>query len=335
MKKSVLGIAVRICFVVLVFFMLTIIVRFVTRQVMVERLGWDNAFTRIVFWGDEEMGNGGETKAVNWSALYPFQDDTIKGQVSSVNRNTFSINGYQSLVSNIEEKIVPYAKEYLFFHNHLTRAGKLYNNLIGLGEMPMNEDSDSYIILNNGYMTYTVDLMQEDDLRPLADSVADFSDYLKSRGIGLIYANAGSKICESDKQLVAGESDYINENADILIDMLRQRGVDVLDYRPLQLVRYPDWYSSYYVTDHHWKNTTGLWAAGELAAYLNNNYGFSFDEKYFTEDMYNIEIRDNYFLGGQGRSFTTAVADLEPFAKVTPAFDTDISISVPTRGVDT
>ena len=115
---------------------------------------------------------------------------------------------------------------------------------------------------------------------------------------------------------------------------MAEKGVDVLDYRPLQKIQYPDWYSSYYITDHHWKNTTGLWAAGVLAEHLNKKYGFNFNLKYFNEDMYSIDTTENYFLGGQGRGFTSAVIDLEPFSKITPNFNTDLSIQIPTKGID-
>ena len=340
-NTPVLDICVRVCFLILVFFMITIVARFLTRQILVEKLNWDNVFTKIVFLGDERMGIGtdaeeGEGTAPivsNWAAIYPFG--------GSANETTIVTQGrlsdkYVSYVKNVEDKIEQYTDNMLFGHMQITRAGKKYNSIIGCADMPMNvkEDEDSIIILNNGYMTYTIEPMEMSDVEMLVDNVSDFSDWLKEKGIGFIYANAGSKICETDKQLPVGETDSINENADELIELLENRGVDVLDYRPYQLKQYPDWYSSYYKTDHHWKNTTGLWAAGVLADYLNRNYNFDFDLKYFDESMYNIETTDDCFLGGQGRSLTLAVADLEPFSKVTPRFDTDISIQVPSRGVD-
>lgn len=342
-NKTVLDISVRICFFVLVFFMLVIVIRFFTRQVCVEIMGWDNAFTKTVFLGDEGIVNkpkpvekeGEETTVeVDWDKLYPFQGDNTQDEVINASSILSPFVKYKSLVSIIEHKIETYTGDLLFGHMLLTKAGKLYNSFIGCAEMPMNNSSDTCIFLNNGYMTYTVELMKDEEIKELADSVSDFSDWLTNQGIGFVYANAGSKIFESDKQLPAGETDYINENADELISMLNDKGVDVLDYRPLQKEKYVDWYSSYYMTDHHWKNTTALWAAGVLANHLNNNYGFGFDESYFSEDMYSIETTDNYFLGGQGRSLTSAVCGLEPFSKIKPIYETDLSIKIPTRGID-
>lgn len=339
-SRSILDISMRACFALLIFFLVTIMTRFFTRQILVEKLGWNNVFTKIVFWGDDDMGNllsipdenEDATVEVDWDELYPFNNDDFESVVAS---SGFPIvDKYVSLVNTIETKITTYTEDLLFGHMQITRAGKSYNNLIGCAAMPMNSNSDKIIILNNGYMTYTEPVVEKKDIGVLANNVADFSKYLEDKGITFIYANAASKVCKNNKQLPAGADENTNENADALIELLEEQNVNVLDYRPLQEERYPDWYSSYYITDHHWKNTTGLWAAGELAAVLNEKAGFDFDLSLFDEDKYSIETTEDYFLGGQGRSLTTAVADLEPFSEVIPKFDTDFSIQIPTRGID-
>lgn len=339
-NKSILDISMRACFALLIFFLVTIMARFLTRQILIEKLGWNNVFTKIVFWGDENMGETpklpDETEEimveVDWEKLYPFNNDDSASVVASFEFPI--VDKYVSLVNAVETKITTYTEKLLFGHMEITRAGKSYNNLIGCAAMPMNNNSDEVIILNNGYMTYPEPAVGKEDIEVLANNVADFSKYLEDNGITFIYANAGSKVCKNNKQLPAGADENTNENADALIELLEEQNVNVLDYRPLQEERYPDWYSSYYITDHHWKNTTGLWAAGELAAVLNEKAGFDFDLSLFDKDNYSIETTEDYFLGGQGRILTTAVADLEPFSEVIPKFDTDLSIQIPTREVD-
>lgn len=338
-SRSILDISMRACFALLIFFLITIMARFLTRQILVEKLGWNNVFTKIVFWGDENMGNAlsisdeneDVTVEVDWDKLYPFNNDDSESVVAS---SGFPIvDKYVSLINVIETKIATYTENLLLGHMQITRVGKSYNNLIGCAAMPMNNDN-KLIILNNGYMTYSEPVVEKEDIEVLADKVAYFSKYLEDNGITFIYANAASKVCKNNKQLPAGVDENTNENAEALIELLEEQNVNVLDYRPLQEERYPDWYSSYYITDHHWKNTTGLWAAGELAAVLNEKAGFDFELSLFDEDNYSIETTEDYFLGGQGRSLTTAVADLEPFSEVIPKFDTDLSIQIPTRGID-
>lgn len=339
-NRTVLDVTLRICFAILVFFFLTIMIRFFTRNVLVEILGWNNAFTKIIFLGDEAMGDapnisgeGGEVKVeVNWEDLYPFKNAGIGYQDTVVKLNAFG--KYTSLVESVENKIGTYTDNMLLGHMQLTRLGKKYNSLIGCEAMPMNSNGQEIIILNNGYMTYAEPLVGSKDMELLANNVSDFSNYLEEKGITFIYANAGSKVCDNDRQLPAGSDENTNENADELIRRLNEQNVNVLDYRPLQEANYSDWYDTYYITDHHWKTTTGLWAAGEMAKVLNEKAGFNFDISIFNENNYTIESRDGYFLGGQGRILTTAVAELESFSTVFPKFETDLSIQIPTRSID-
>lgn len=350
-KYTVLDITMRICFVIMFFFMLTIGTRFVTRQIFIEKMGWNNVFTKLVFWGDEELTqknndedtmveSGEVVHKIEWSKEYPFEDDNenidteeISFEVTKKSEKITVVKKYEAIVNSVKDKISTYTGDMLFGHTWLTRAGKKYNGLIGYAVMPMNADSN-IIILDNGYLTYPEPAVEVDEIEKLADNMSDFSEWLERQGIFFVYANAGSKVNPSNPQLPAGAMEYTNENADNLIYALNERGVNVLDYRPLQQSKYPNWYDSYYITDHHWKNTTSLWAAGVLADYLNDNAQFSFDLKIFEEDMYYIENRENYFLGGQGRILTTALTDLEPFSKIVPRFETNFTIKIPTRGVE-
>ena len=359
-KNSIMDISMRICFAVLVFFMATILIRFGTKQIFVEKLKWKNAFTEFVFMGNEEMGkapgipndSGEITININWEKLYPFakedltkdqqadtaaeaQDDSQKEAKAIVNlaANPFAkkVNG---LMSSIQGKIDPYTGKYLLGYMDFIHMGKAYNSLIGCTNMPMSSNGEEVIVLNNGYMAYVEPYVSPSKIEELADNVAELSEYLDTKGIDFVYVNAGSKVCKNDKQLPAGAVEYTNERADILLNYLDQKGVSYLDIRPLQEAKYPDWYSSYYKTDLHWKNTTALWAAGEIAAYLNENNGFSFDLSYFDESNYNIEVYEDYFLGDQGRKMTLAVAGLEPFSKIIPKFETDLSIQIPSKTID-
>lgn len=335
-KRNSLAISMRICFALLSIFMAAIAARFLTRQILVERLGWNNWFTRAIFWGDEAMGDAptiaGENEEISvavdyWETRYPFKSDE---SALKFNKSASPIQRYTSRITTIESKLEAYTGDLLFGHMQLTRIGKKYNALIGYAEMPMNS-GNSVIILNNGYLTYTEPAVEQNDLELLADQVADFSEYLHEKGIYFVYANAGSKVNPLDKQLPAGAVENTNENADALLKLLAEKQVNTLDYRTFQLEQYENWYDSYYVTDHHWKNTTGLWAAGILARHLNDNAGFAFDLSYFEEDRYVIEEIPEYFLGSQGRILTTAAADLEPFCRVLPRFETDFSIQIPTQ----
>ena len=334
--KTILDRTIIFCWAVLVFFMVTIAVRFLTRQILVEKWGWDNAFTELVFWGDEQMNvddgeNAEETIDIDWAARYPFREKEKETAAEPTNPLFSYMNTYQTLVNAVEDKITAYAEDMLFGHYQMTTAAKRYNVAIG---SPAMTSEDEVIVLNNGYLTYEQELVEETDIAEMADSVAGFSAFLKGEGIGFLYANAGSKVCPYDKELPMGAVEHTNENGDRLAEALEERGVAVLDYRRCMEQDGLDWYASYYITDHHWKDSTGLWAAGVLADELNAHYGFSFDRKYFEPESYAIEVHGDYFLGGQGRAVTFAAADLEPFEEILPKFDTEFSVRIPTKAVD-
>ena len=331
--------AMFFCWTVLVFFMLSIGIRFLTRQILVEKLGWDNVFTELVFWGDGQMsiekGNDEEESEgfvyIDWKERYPFQNTQMENDKTENNRTSF-LSIYRGLIASVEDKITTYSEDMLFGHYIMTTAAKKYN--LTIGNPKIQTGGGDIIILNNGYLTYEEELVEEESIDALADSVADFSAFLKKKGIGYIYANAGSKVCPYDKELPYGAIEHTNENGDRLVKALRKRDISVLDFREYMERDGLDWYASYYITDHHWKNSTGLWAAGVLADVLNTHYGFSFDKAYFEPDSYKTETYEDYFLGGQGRALTFAEAEIEPFEKILPRFETQFSIQIPTKNLD-
>lgn len=334
-KKSIADLALIFCWAVLIFFFVSIITRFLTRQILVEKLHWDNAFTRIVFAGNQVLNvvagdeEGEISVDIDWAKKYPFRDPAKNNESAYLSK----FNCFENLVFNVEDKIKEYATDLLIGQYGMTVAAKSYNNLIG-SPMMQTRSADRIIYLQNGYLTYEEELISKDDIAEIADSVQDFSTYLDSHGIGFVYMNTGSKVCPYDKQLPAGAIEYSNENGDNLICALKDRNINTLDFRDYMIQDGLDWYQSYYITDHHWKTTTGLWAAGVMAQYLNDNFGFDFDRKFFDEVQYDIETYSDYFLGGQGRDVTLSNCSLEAYDKIMPKFDTSFSLKIPSRGID-
>lgn len=271
---------------------------------------------------------------IDWQAQYPFRDaeaetvQTDERQAGSVQR---LVERYEGLVSHLEEKIDYYCTEGLFFYTPAVSVAAKGEHLAG--NWVMNND---LLQMENGYLTYKEDLMGDSDIRSLADEVADFRDFLEAQGIEFLYANAGSKVCPYDKQLnaVDVQKEHTNENGTALLSALTERGVEVLDFREAMQQDGLDWYDSYYKTDHHWKTETGLWAAGKLAERLNETGKFSFDPSVFAAEHYNFETEDDFFLGGQGKMATFANAELESYTRITPKYQTDFSLQIPTRDLD-
>lgn len=332
-KKNYVAIVLVFCWGILFFFFFSIMTRFLTRQILVERLHWDNVFTHIVFAGNQRMNvtdNEDEISVyIDWKEEYPFSTlaRTEQGGILS------GLTRIKNFVFHIENKIKTYTTDMLIGQYGMTVAAKTYNNMIG-SPLMQTSSPNQVIYLQNGYLTYEEKLVSSDKINEIADSVQDFSMYLNNCNIGFVYVNAGSKVCPYDKQLPLGANEHSNENGDNLIHALKARNIKTLDFRDYMVRDGLDWYQSYYISDHHWKTTTGLWAAGIMAEYLNENFGFDFDKKYFDITSYNIELYPDYFLGGQGRAVTMANCNLESYEKILPMFDTVFSLQIPTRGID-
>lgn len=216
------------------------------------------------------------------------------------------------------------------FHDDFVVTAMKYDKLIGWEEPLSPDDWTRIIKMNNGYLAYIQPKLEDADIEDLADHVKYFADEMAKRDIPFYYINMGSKVCPEDKQISDYETnfEYTNENGDALIKACRERGVNVVDMREKLLKSGRDWYESFYITDHHWTNRTGLWAAGYIANMLNEEAGFSFDLSKFEEDSYNITRYEDCMMGGLGRTVTLVNAKAEPFDVIIPNFDTDITYDI-------
>jgi hypothetical protein len=205
-----------------------------------------------------------------------------------------------------------------------------YDAMIGWTLTPASA-TDGVVFLENGYLAQT---HAKSDVSAITENVVSFNDYLEDLGIDFLYVQAPVKISTTDKQLPAGVSDYANENADEFIANLENHGVDILDMRPYMYDISSDYYGAFYRTDHHWKTTTAFQMAGVLADYLNDNYGFEFDEGYYDISNYTVEHYENYFLGSLGKKVTLAMTQPEDYDLIVPNFSMNFRIQIPERNID-
>ena len=327
------------CIAILCFFAVTIAIRFLSKQILIDKLHMDNALTRII-WFDCSMSEETTSSVViDWEKMYPFNDtgnsvtdlnDADSDKLSHVHGKIMNI---ANIVYSLEEKISSYTKGYLIGHNYEVYLAKKYNACLGFEGIPDFSNGVGIIYLDNGYFTDVGFAIKDEDINEIADSVADFSDYLSGQGIDFCYVNAGLKVCPYDKQTIYVDFEYSNENEDALLNALDTRGINYLDMREKMIEDGLNWYDSYYITDHHWKTETGLWAAKQLALYLNNEFGYNFNAEQFEPYQYEMKTTENFWLGSQGRFVTFANADLESYTKIIPKYDTSFHIEIPTRNV--
>ena len=207
-----------------------------------------------------------------------------------------------------------------------------YIQLNGLAQRLMSrrvvDDADPslrVVRLDNGYLTF---LEQPRNVVAPAEQIAALRDHLQEQGINLLYVQRPAKICKYDPQLPTGVEDHTNENMDNLLDSLRAEGIDCIDLRDAMWEEL-DYYNAFFKTDHHWKPEAGLWAFGAVGRYLNENCAFDIDESLFDPDNYDVEIKEAWFLGSQGKRVGTAYAGVDDISLLTPKFDTALECSTP------
>lgn len=319
---------------VLCIFMLCIGIRIVTKNVIVEKLNINNEVTQFILKGVQtadviDEATGDMFVSIDWEELYPFaENDTEKATQKETNSSL--IDRYQSKVRSITNVINDYCTTYLMNRTQFVETAYAYDSAMGWTITPSSA-TDGVVFLKNGYLAQT---HGQSDVSAITENVVDFKEYLDAQGVQLLYVQAPVKMSMTNKQLPAGMEDYANENADQLLAEIEAKGVDTLDFRPMMYDISEDFYGAFYRTDHHWKTTTAFQMAGVLAKYLNEQYGFQFDEDYYDISHYDVEHYPDYFLGSLGKKVTLAMTEPEDYDLIVPKFDTGFAIQIPERDID-
>lgn len=194
-----------------------------------------------------------------------------------------------------------------------------YQKLVGAREV------NKRYKLDNGYLSYVI---KSYDMEEIARNTIEFRDALSALHIPMVYVNTPYKIHQTDKQLPVNIHDYSNENADTFLGHLRKENVTTLDLRENIAEDSLDHYSMFYKTDHHWKAEAGLWAAGEIAAFLSAlDDDYNVEETILNPSSYSYEVHENIFLGSDGKRVGRLYAGMDDFTVITPNFETDFSFS--------
>ena len=321
------------CLMVLVVFMSGIFLRLGTRQVLVKRLGMDNAFTQMVLFDRQELQvKEGEKKKnvdINWAAKYPFYEQQAASyQLGNFLRN---MSGLKLSIKKLEkEKIDKWCRDYLAFYSVLVEAGRGIDNVLAWDLMTPGMD---VYRLQDGYLTYSYRKL---DMAEHIGAVAEFAQLVSQQGGRLLYVQSPGKTNPFGDRELDG-LDYANYNTDMLLQGLQARGVDVFDLRQdmYRDMGNEGWHKAFFRTDHHWLPSTALWAAEKLAARLHADYDVDVDFGHFSEADYDVVNYENYFLGSQGKKVTLAKTTAEDIALYYPKFSTDVRLEIPSLGIDT
>ena len=224
-------------------------------------------------------------------------------------------------------------RDMLEFSDHNLRNKGFYLNFNGLmarimGQRYMNDR----VKLANGHL---YELKAKDDPSLAATQLHKIYDKQKEHGKSFLFVLAPCQDPIYEDILPVGYSSYSNMNADELLFILGENDVPFLDLREELYIDGTSHSDAFFVTDHHWKPETGLWAYAKIVETLMARGTIkSIDNMYIDVDKFNVKIFPDYFLGASGKRTGIYFAGVDDFALITPNFETNLSINIPSRDID-
>ena len=335
-----------ICLAILMFFFCTIIIRTVTRQVLVKHLGINNVFTNVVLFDvqnindgtnlgdgngsgfDEELHTTASVK-VDWTALYPFSEEVLEEK--AVEEKAERVDKLTSTIALLEGNVETYTSNYLLGHKKLIEAANAYENVIKWNYAPYSE-YNGVITTSDGYLTSFYALS---DVSEIANATISLAHFCRENNTPFIYVNTPFKVCEYDDIDISGVTDFTNQNVNSFIDQLEDYGIDYFDLRKQLHAERLIHHELFFRTDHHWTPESGLWAARTIADLLNAEYGFNFDVSLIEDVQFTSVLYPNWFLGSQGKKVTLSNTEPDDICLLYPNYPTKLHFELKTRGINT
>lgn len=207
---------------------------------------------------------------------------------------------------------------------------QLYGGIQRLSDRTVIEDVDprySVVKLADGSLTFIN--AEPRDVTGHGRSVARLAEVLEDRDIPLLYVQAPQKLRPGDERLPEGVTDYGDDYADQILDLLREQGVSTLDLRKTFASSGRDWSSFFYRTDHHWTPEGAFVAHQALAEVLKRDYGFDIPDRNTDPDAFVRKTFPDWFLGSQGKRVGGLYGGVDDVELWRPRFYTDFTYSVP------
>ena len=215
-------------------------------------------------------------------------------------------------------------------------AVELYGGVLRLAGKRISEDAAvadyTVVRLDNGAITFcNLETETLPDNSAAADEVAQWARELEAADIPLLFVAYPKKTPRTeDNGLPPDIPDWPVLKMNALVEHMRERQVDVLDLRNSFEAR-GDYSDLFYRTDHHWNIEGGFFAFQTICAALREEYGLDMDARFEDASLYRWDVLEHWFLGSQGKRVGSLFAGDDDFTVMTPLFDTDFTLSIPSR----
>lgn len=199
-----------------------------------------------------------------------------------------------------------------------------------MGQKVCNE----VIKLNNGMLSFEIQRADSDQVE-LAEDVVAFSDFLDAQGIPLLYVQTPTKMDAQETLLPSGVEIHENENADNLLRLLADAGLEPLDLRPA-LSSTPELIdANFFRTDHHWNFDGALAGFRMIVQELQRRLPGKIRDTSWTDPAnWESHALEDWFLGSWGKRVGIYFGGTDDLVYYTPKGDPmqNISCVLPANG---
>ncbi len=185
-------------------------------------------------------------------------------------------------------------------------------------------------ILDNGMATMAD---KDDDISAGIAGVEEAYDLANEIGSEFLFVAAPAKEY-ADDDLPYGVTSYANAKYYSMIDALSERNIPYISMRELLGDSADEWYSYFYVTDHHWRNNGAFKAFTAISDHMASiGLESNAPDETLLSDSYEKTTYEKVFLGTHGRMAGRYFTGLDDYELWLPKFDTDYVLDIASEGI--
>ncbi|MBR5273289.1 MAG: hypothetical protein IKU25_07880 [Clostridia bacterium] len=236
-------------------------------------------------------------------------------------------------ISAIEKNIESIINDNVGMKNEYIEINGLAQKLVGKKLIEDADVSSRVIKLKNGHVTFAWTRLSDEIINDSADKITGLKEFLDDRGTDFLFVQSPYKNDDQNPLFPVGIEDYSIDNSMRFVSALREKNINTLNLIDRIREDNLDWYSLFFKTDHHWTNEAGFWAYGELAQYMNDNFGYNIDRNSWDINNYTVRTYEGAFLGSQGKRTGSLFAGVDDISFLIPKFETSLVYNNEIKGI--
>lgn len=276
-------------------------VRLFAKEILADRLGMDNRALQAVAdytWGDvmekkmpdtpqEPSEELGAIKNIYEEVRAAAEDKADTGQIKGEEKTTKAATGraLDALVGKVhtaEDKLENYCTQKYAGYYVFNGVNRMFDRLVQWKAVYARENGAEFFLKNGVAYNATT----SSDMAGKAEHIMEVATIAGQNGAEFLYVQPPYRTSGNEDEVPWGAAVYENENADVLLERLKQNEIKCLDLR--EAMSELGWSADggFFVHDGHWTVESSLVATQAIAQALNNVSGFSYEPEKFEAQQF-------------------------------------------------